>query len=163
MTSRFKVGDRVVLEGVIEEMDSSDLPLKVRYGGDVGAYEWIQDGPHIHHTRHDYGLLPMQLEAVTKERDDAREQVGLLTRELQSPRDAYKALQSFADGACKERDDAREQLARACAQVETLTASLKAERATSLRVIEESRRRGSPTDTRILDCMQTLLAMRETP
>ncbi len=62
------------------------------------------------------------------------------------------------EAVTKERDDARDQLARVCAQVETLGAEVSIARAALAHRVAYTAR-----DTRILDCVATLLAMREAP
>ncbi len=71
------------------------------------------------------------------------------------------------EAVTKERDDAREQLARVCAQVETLARENRALHEYKRMADDDAERHEAllgkrSKDTRILDCVATLLAMRET-
>ena len=133
VTSKFKVGDDVYLKGTIAQVDDGDsMPWKVAFATE-DDWVWCSENAPVVHAH-----------ALTKERDDAREQLARVCAQVESQAAIITRIQ-------KERDEFHDWFETACAGERSADAEVERLRALL---------NGRSKDARILDCVATLLAMR---
>lgn len=155
--AKFRVGDRVVLDGVIKRIDEGYVLSHLVYfaGGNEGR---VEEHALAHPPAHDIGLLPEQLEAVTKERDDARDQLARVCAQVETHAAnliaARKDPGEKAVDLCRIREEhaeLKDAYATACAGERSADAEV-------ARLAALLNKRTS--DTRVLDAIESLLGLR---